>query len=89
MNEKTTIIPPNADTDEEPGLDVFHRYLDYKMGKGCVSEKEQKLFLDYESIKKKEKTLDDIDEWTMVQIYQLLYHEMSWISENKKKQPEN
>ena len=34
MNEKTTIIPPNADNEEEPGLDVFYRYLDYKMGKG-------------------------------------------------------
>ena len=51
-----------------------------------TSAEEEKLFLDYESIKKKEKTLDDIDERTMEQIGLLLYHEMDWLSKNKPKQ---
>ena len=60
--------------------------LDYKIGAARTSAEEEKLFLDYESIKKKEKTLDDIDERTMEQIGLLLYHEMDWLSKNKPKQ---
>lgn len=70
--------------EEEPGADLFRRYLDFKLGKGCTSPKEESLFLDYESVKKKEKSLDVLDEWTMEQIYLLLYHEMDWISKNKQ-----
>ncbi|MFR8252030.1 MAG: hypothetical protein ACLVAI_09310, partial [Anaerovoracaceae bacterium] len=68
------------------GADLFRRYLDYKIGATRTSAEEEKLFLDYESIKKKEKTLDDIDERTMEQIGLLLYHEMDWLSKNKPKQ---
>ena len=79
--------PESEDSgDEEPGADLFRRYLDYKIGAARTSAEEEKLFLDYESIKKKEKTLDDIDERTMEQIGLLLYHEMDWLSKNKPKQ---
>ena len=78
--------PGSTDSDEEePGADLFRRYLDYKIGRAKPSAKEKKLFLDYEAIKKKEKTLDDIDELTMEQIGLLLYHEMDWLSKNKPK----
>ena len=50
--------PESEDSgDEEPGADLFRRYLDYKIGAARTSAEEEKLFLDYESIKKKEKTL--------------------------------
>lgn len=82
VQDSSSSLQEDPQIEEDP--DLLSRYLDFKMGKGVCSEKEKKLFQDYEAVKKHELTLDDIDEWTMVQIYQLLYQEMNWISENRK-----